>query len=402
MRFLLLNQFYPPDGAPTGRMLRDLGQTLVSRGHQVRVICSRLGYDGSTDWGRIDPSEGVQVVRTGGIRFRRDTVIGRVAAYATFFVGALRAAMSGPAPDTVVSLTTPPFLGIAGSLIARLRGGRHAHWTMDLYPEALRAHWNAAKNPLLWSLLRWLGRAQFRGAAVVVTPGSCVEERTRAYLEGSVPSQSVPLWTTDDVKAVDANDVAAEREVRGWNADDLVLMYSGNMGLGHTFAEFLEAARRHGGSGAVWTFIGNGPRRGEIEKYRVENPTARVELLDYVESSRLAVSLASADVHLVSLARGWEGVMVPSKLQNAFSVGRPVIFVGPQASEPAIWIRECGGGWVVPTADVDALLAAAEEARQPAERARRGAAALQYAAVHFDRDRNCARIAELLERFSVA
>jgi hypothetical protein len=46
---------------------------------------------------------------------------------------------------------------------------------------------------------------------------------------------------------------------------------------------------------------------------------------------------------------------------------------------------------------VDGLLRALEEAGDPGERARRGQAAAEYARAHFDRDRNTARIAELLE-----
>ena len=46
MQILLLNQFYPPDVAPTGQVLHDLARVLVGRGHQVRVVCSRRSYDG--------------------------------------------------------------------------------------------------------------------------------------------------------------------------------------------------------------------------------------------------------------------------------------------------------------------------------------------------------------------
>ena len=45
MRFLLLNQFYPPDVAPTGRYLHNLARELVARGHGVDVLCSRARYD---------------------------------------------------------------------------------------------------------------------------------------------------------------------------------------------------------------------------------------------------------------------------------------------------------------------------------------------------------------------
>jgi colanic acid biosynthesis glycosyl transferase WcaI len=397
VRFLLLNQFYPPDGAPTGRMLHDLATALAARGHDVQVICSRLGYDGSARVKGMEMDAGVEIQRTGGLRFRRRTVVGRVAAYGAFLVGALRAALAGPSPDTVVSLTTPPFLGLVGAAIARARKSRHAHWTMDVYPDALRAHWPGAGNRVLWPVLEWLGRAQYRGAALVVAPGPCVENRLRRWLPRDTALRSVPLWATTTERA-DPAECGRERASRGWKADDFVLMYSGNMGLGHRFSEFLEAARQLSSSGPRWVFVGDGPRRREIEVFRAANPSARIELSAYVDGSRLAASLASADIHLVSVAPGWEGVMVPSKLQNVFAAGRPVIYLGPAATDVANWIRDSGGGWIVAPGDLPALLLAVEEARDPEELLKRGGAALEFARRHFDREQNCAEMVLLLEQ----
>ncbi|HUG54426.1 MAG TPA: hypothetical protein VMR21_12540, partial [Vicinamibacteria bacterium] len=94
----------------------------------------------------------------------------------------------------------------------------------------------------------------------------------------------------------------------------------------------------------------------------------------------------------------WQGLIVPSKLQAAFSVGRPVIFVGPAQNEIATWIRESGGGWVVGEGDVEGLIRVVGQAGDPGERRSRGEAALAYSGLHFDRRRNCARVADLLEQ----
>jgi colanic acid biosynthesis glycosyl transferase WcaI len=397
VRFLLLNQFYPPDGAPTGQLLHDLGKTLVARGHEVSVICSSLGYDGRRHGPATALFEGVEVVRTGGSPFRRGTFAGRALAYATFIVGALRAAFVGRAPDRVVSMTTPPFLGLAGAFVAKLRRSHHIEWIMDVYPDALRAHWRVAGNILLWTPLKWLGRAQFRGAALVVAPGPCVEGHLRSYVRTQTTLCSVPLWATETNSAEGAA-IERERRSRGWRAEDLVLMYSGNMGLGHRFVEFLEAARQQPVGGPLWVFVGDGPRRREIQAFCSANPSSRIELLPFVDRSRLANSLGAADVHLVSVAPGWEGVMVPSKLQNVFAVERPAIFLGSDDTEVARWVRDSGGGWVVAPGDVTALLRAVEEARDPVDRARRGKAAHEYARRHFDRAQNCNEIAVLMER----
>jgi glycosyltransferase involved in cell wall biosynthesis len=187
------------------------------------------------------------------------------------------------------------------------------------------------------------------------------------------------------------------RAERGWPADDAVFLYSGNLGRGHTLDEFLEAARVLGARGPRWAFCGGGERAGEVAAFRRRQPEARVQSFPYVAPPQLAATLAAGDVHLVSLRGAWQGLIVPSKVQAAFSAGRPVLMVGGGDNEAAQWIAESGGGWRVGEGDVDGLLAAVEQARDAAERARRGQAALRYARERFDPARNCARVADLLE-----
>jgi glycosyltransferase involved in cell wall biosynthesis len=161
--------------------------------------------------------------------------------------------------------------------------------------------------------------------------------------------------------------------------------------------ELLEAARRLGPKGPRWVFAGGGQRRREVESFAAAHTEARVELLPYVPREQLAASLAAADVHLASLALGWQGIVAPSKVQAAFCAGRPVVFVGPPDNESAAWVAESGGGWLVAEGDTDGLLAAIAQACEPRERAARAARALSFARRHFDRARNCGRIVELLE-----
>jgi glycosyltransferase involved in cell wall biosynthesis len=297
--------------------------------------------------------------------------------------------------DLVVAATSPPFVGLAVAGASRRRGLPHAHWTMDVYPDVLEAHWAGGGAAWVRRLLASAARFQFRGAVLVLTLGPFMNERVARYAS-SGRTRPVPLWT--DLHAHAVASPSAWRERRGWHEDDLVLLYSGNMGRGHRMEEFLEAARRLGPHGPVWAFVGGGPRRHEVDRFRVEHADARIELLPAVAPDEVAASLLAGDVHLVSMATRWQGLIVPSKLAAAFALGRPAIFVGGRENEIAACIAESGGGWRVDEGDVDALVRAVGEARQPEERARRGKAAQEYARVHFDRVRNVARVADLLEQ----
>jgi hypothetical protein len=112
-------------------------------------------------------------------------------------------------------------------------------------------------------------------------------------------------------------------------------MYSGNMGRGHRFGEFLAAAAQLKGERAIhWVFSGGGARRGELEAAAARDPQLNLRLLPYAPFARLREQLCSADVHLVSLDAAWQGCMIPSKFQGIFAVGRPVILVSGRAEQP--------------------------------------------------------------------
>jgi colanic acid biosynthesis glycosyl transferase WcaI len=400
LRILLLNQFYPPDVAPTGRFLHDLATTLVERGHTVRVVCSRRAYATGDDLGPGGSLDGVEVRRVPSLGRGKRSLAARFADDAAFLIRAASLVLTErPRPDLMVAMTSPPLVGLPVALASRGRGIRYAQWTMDLYPDVLDAHGVLTARSMAASALERIGRLQFHRAALVLTIGPYMGRRVARHLDNGALLETVPLWSElgggrgGDV----AHSVEAVRTRRGWNRDDLVLLYSGNMGRGHRFGEFLEAARRLGAGSPVWAFIGDGPQRREVEQFVQQHPSARVQLLPYVPAADLAASHQSADAHLVSLSSAWQGVIVPSKLQAAFSVGRPVIFVGPAQNEIADWIRDSRGGWVVEEGDVDGVIRAIQELRDPGERLRRGEAARAFAQAHFDRRRNCSRIADLLE-----
>jgi colanic acid biosynthesis glycosyl transferase WcaI len=61
----------------------------------------------------------------------------------------------------------------------------------------------------------------------------------------------------------------------------------------------------------------------------------------------LPLSLSSADVHVVGLASGLSGYVVPSRLYGILSVARPVIVAADRDSETARIVEEVGCGVVV-------------------------------------------------------
>ncbi len=398
MRFLLLNQFYPPDAAPTGQYLHDLAQALARRGHSVKVLCSRRSYNGSKTFSPRECLDNVEIVRLPASGFGRRGFLGKLVDYASFYFFLFFALIfQRQRPDLILSLTTPPYIGLLAKIAAFKHRCPHAHWIMDLYPDVLFAHGMARTSGWLSRFLRILTCFQLKGAAHVIALGPNMADRVSAYCgPNRTPVSWIPLWSNLEPDGSE-NGSNQLRSARGWASRDVVFLYSGNMGVGHRFNEFLQAARQLADSNPRWAFAGDGRRRTEIEAFAKANPSARIEFPASVSFAQLRAHLCSADVHLASMDSAWQGTMVPSKLQGSFAVGRPVLYVGGRDCETALWIEQSGGGWIVDENDPQALLAAIEQACNPDERRRRGHAALEFARHYFLRSAACDRFIELLE-----
>ena len=394
MRIVLLNQFYPPDLAPTGHYLHDVARALVAAGHDVTVVASQRAYGGGGGFAADERVDGVRVRRLAGTGFGRGDLAGKLADYLGYYLQLAGVLARGERPDLVVALTTPPYLGLLAKWTAQLRGARHAHWVMDIYPDVMRAH--GMLDGAAYRALQKLASHALGGAGVVLTLAPGMAAGLRAYTDPRTPVEWVPLWTPEGLEPWPAGQNVPLRAERGWSAERLVLLYSGNLGLGHRFEEFLAAAAALGANGPRWAFAGAGRARPRIERFIAEQPALPVELLDNVPAERLREHLCSADVHLMSLEPSWEGTLLPSKLQASLAVGRPVLYVGDPRGDLARWIAESGAGWVVAPGASAELLAALAAAADPHARAARADAALRARVGRFGRAENIARAAQLL------
>jgi hypothetical protein len=130
--------------------------------------------------------------------------------------------------------------------------------------------------------------------------------------------------------------------------------------------------------------VGEGPRKADLQAQVRRRGLENVRFLPFQPMERLHRSLSAADLHLVTMQRALEGLVVPSKLYGALGAGRPALFLGPSGSEAARVIAENDCGTVLPHptgtdlaeairawhAQPDRWCAAAERARNAVSNAR--------------------------------
>ena len=343
MRILLLNQFFWPDSSATSQLLTDLARGLADRGHEVDVICAQGGY-GLADEGAAPP---VKIYRAGALPFVRGP-LGRILSYLSFYVSATLRGLTLARPDLVITLTTPPLLSLLGTVIKAVRGSRHFIWEMDVYPDvAVDLDYFKAGGVLdrVTGALADYSRSRADG---VIALGECMKER---LVRRGLPAERI--FVADNW----ADGAAIRPVARPGDHRDLVLLYSGNLGLAHDLGTLLGAISglKHE-ERFKFLFVGSGGRRGELETFCVREGIRSVELRPYAQRSNLGESLGAGDIGLVTQREACCGSVVPSKVYGLLAAGRPVLFIGPKEATPSRIIAQYACGWQIDCGDVDALV----------------------------------------------
>ena len=134
-----------------------------------------------------------------------------------------------------------------------------------------------------------------------------------------------------------------------WNLKNrFVVGYSGNIGIAHEFNTLLEAAEElRNNTQIVFLIIGNGVKLRWLKAETTRRQLTNIQFRPYQPCSVLRQSLSVPDVHIVSLRRELEGLVVPSKFYGIAAVGRPLIFIGELYGEFATIVNNEEFGFAV-------------------------------------------------------
>ena len=341
-RLLVLNQYYWPGVEATAHLLSELCAALAED-FDVTVVTGMVG-DGARP-GRF-VKDGVEIVRVRSTAFDRRHLGLRAVNYLTYLGQSLLAGLATEPPDAVLCMTDPPVIADVALVVARRFGVPLVVVSQDVFPE-VAVELNRLENPAVVGALSLAIRTYLQRADRLVAIG----ETMRARLEdkGAPPERIVviPNWVDTGALSPRPKDNPWARE-HGY-ADKFVVMHSGNVG----HAQNLDALIRAGTflrdlDGLRILIVGGGARRDELKELTRLLEVDSVWFLGYQPREVLPDSLSAADVHVVGLARGLAGYVVPSRLYGILSVGRPVIVAADADSETAQVVERVGCGVVVP------------------------------------------------------
>ncbi len=356
MKIILVNQTFYPDLASTAQHSFDLCRYLTRQGHQVAVVTSRSFYgEAGAKLPSRETVEGIEIYRVGISLFGKKSIALRLIDFGLFYLLALIRALTLPKADVIIALTTPPFIATVGYLRKLTRGTKFVYWVMDLYPDTPIACGMLKGDSLLAKFLGAINNFTLRHADQNILLGRCMENLVMA--KGAPPARCsvIAVWSvTQETQTMPTEQSEYRKE---WELEGkFVVMYSGNLGIGHDAKTLYLAAEMLKDDPQIrFVFAGGGKRVAELQNYVAAKNLSNVVIKPYQPRERLGHLLALGNVHLISLLERATGVMLPSKLYGIMAAARPAIFVGSPRSEVAMVLSENNCGYLIKNDDARGL-----------------------------------------------
>jgi colanic acid biosynthesis glycosyl transferase WcaI len=334
MRILLLNLYYPPDTSATAKMAATVVEALSER-HDVTVLCGRPSYDPTErrPW-RLSQTElagRARITRVGSTDYPRFAMKRRVLNYLSYVAVAIPRALFLRC-DVVLAMTDPPFEGIVGAIVALLKGKPYFYNIRDMYPDM--AVGGAIVEPgLLARVWERCHRWALRRATRVIVLGE--DMRARIVAKGVDPARTEIVRDGVDILAPDAPQPLLDGEVIKTIRGDFkfVLLHAGNLGFYGAWETLITAVRNLEEEGVGLVFVGEGAQRAHVEN--LAGDAKNVRFLPFFPASKIPSVLAAPNAHVITVKRGLEGVVVPSKMYGILAAGKPIVAVAPEETDAA-------------------------------------------------------------------
>lgn len=364
MKILIHGLNFSPELIGIGKYTGELAAWLVQAGHDVHVVTSPPYYP---EWKVQQPYsgwkflkenwQGVHVIRCPLWVPRNPTGITRILHLMSFAITSFFAMINQIKfkPDVVISIIPTLFAASTSALVARRCKALSWLHIQDFELDAAANLGMVQSNNIIMRFaLRW-EKSVLRQFTRVSSISSQMVKRVVAKGIPEEKTALFPNWV--DTKVIYPLPIGENpyRAKLGISQDQIVILYSGNLGAKQGLGLLLDAADRlQANPQLVFVLCGNGSFRTELE--RSASGLQNLMFLDLQPLDQLNLLLNAADIHILPQQAGAADLVMPSKLLGMLASGKPVIATANAGTELADVVGQVG--IVVPPGDVDAVVKA--------------------------------------------
>jgi colanic acid biosynthesis glycosyl transferase WcaI len=397
LRILIHSINYAPEVTGIGKYNGEMSEWLAERGHEVRIVTAppyypmwRVMEGYSSRRYRRERRDDVGVWRCPVWVPANPSGLKRLLHLASFAASSFPVMLSQILwrPDVVMVTEPPLFCLPQARLIAKLSGAKVWLHVLDFEVDAalhlgMLRGWGKVQR-LMYKVERFL----MRGVDRISTISEKMRERIVKKGFSKDCTLLFPNWAETDFVLPLQRENEVRREL-GVGPEDTLVLHAGNMGEKQGLDLVLEAAERLRERTEIqFIMVGAGAARKRLEQAAGERKLHNVHFFPVQPLERLPLMLAAGDIHLIVQRREAADLVMPSKLTNILSAGRPSIAtVDPDTAVYQV-LNEHECGLTTQPESVTELVAGISTLAEAADlRVRLGQNARRYAESYLKKDK---------------
>lgn len=326
-----------------------LCEFLQQQGHEVRMVTTFFYYP---MWEKLprerytlyrkDVLESVKVFRCWHYVPKKVSSLKRILHEGSFVFTSFLRQLFLKRPDVFVVVSPPLLLGAACWVLSWFKRAPFVFHVQDLQPDAAAGLGLLTNRGLIGCLYRLESLAYRKAAAV----GGITRGMLSAFESKMVPAAK-RVYFPNGVQLPNLDRLPGRggfRRSNGYSDDDILIVYSGNLGAKQGLEVLIEAARFIKDSRVKFIICGEGNRRAFLEELKTSLCLANVRFFPLQPEIHYHELLVDADICVITQQKGSSNFFFPSKLLNTLAFAKAVLTVSDNSSELAQALRQGGFG----------------------------------------------------------
>lgn len=348
-------QYFYPEYVSSAVLPTQLAEDLVSKGWSVDVLCGYpTEYVVGDSISKLEAYKGISIRRLKYSGLNKQNPVGRLINYFSLMLAYLMRICTLFHYKCILVYSNPPILPLIPYYVSKWSNTNLVFVAFDVYPDAAIVHGTIKKHGLIARTMRAVNKRVYRQAKRVVALGNEMKDYllSSEIIDRPNSIQVIPNWYSGE--SFQSNTINNEKYRNLRDSWSFIVLYSGNMGSLQDMDTILDCMMLfRNRKDILFVFTGHGNKKLYVEEFIRRHGFENAVVYGFLLGDDYADVLKMADVCLVSLSKGIEGLGVPSKTYGYLAAGKPVIAIMSDKTDIVKQLIEYDAGGHVNQGDVE-------------------------------------------------
>ena len=354
---LILCQFFYPEKVSSATLPFETAEDLAKKGLKVKVVC---GYSKANVGSKVSKKEtlnGIEIRRISYTHLSKNSKFGRLTNYFSFILSIMFHWPLLISNKCTIVYSNPPILPLITAVNKKLFKVNYIFVCYDIYPDIALITKQVMEGSFIHKLMLKINRRMDNNVNRIVALSNDMKSyilKTRKNISAD-RLVVIPNWY--DNKNINLSEEILDEEIKILRTKyELIILYSGNMGVCQDVDTLLATAKLlKDNKDVLFIFTGHGQKEERLKTEVANCNLSNVKFYDFLSGQKYIDVLRVADVHVVSLVSGVEGMCAPSKTYSYMAIGRPLVAIMSKDTDIAKDIYDHSLGCVVESGEHEKL-----------------------------------------------